>query len=73
MPTVFRAYLRHLFLSHEMLGVRLNTVHNLWYYGSLMNGLRQAISANRFDDYRKDFYRRRECDTREALIQDVTT
>src|SRR5690606_24689438 len=29
-----RAYLRHLFLSHEMLGVRLNTLHNLWYYGS---------------------------------------
>jgi queuine tRNA-ribosyltransferase len=68
-----RAYLRHLFLSHEMLGVRLNTVHNLWYYGSLMKGLRQAISANQFDDYRKDFYRRRECDTRETLIQDVTT
>ncbi|WP_342346499.1 tRNA guanosine(34) transglycosylase Tgt [uncultured Nitrospira sp.] len=68
-----RAYLRHLFLSHEMLGVRLNTVHNLWYYGSLMKGLRQAISANQFDDYRKDFYRRRECDPSETLIQDVTT
>ncbi|HNP59870.1 MAG TPA: tRNA guanosine(34) transglycosylase Tgt [Nitrospirales bacterium] len=68
-----RAYLRHLFLSHEMLGVRLNTVHNLWYYGSLMKELRQAISANRFDDYRRDFYRRRECDPSETLIQDVTT
>lgn len=68
-----RAYLRHLFLSHEMLGVRLNTVHNLWYYGSLMKGLREAISANQFDDYRKDFYRRRERDTSETLIQEVTT
>lgn len=68
-----RAYLRHLFLSHEMLGVRLNTVHNLWYYGSLMKGIRQAISANQFDDYRRDFYRRRECDQSETLIQDVTT
>jgi len=68
-----RAYLRHLFLSHEMLGVRLNTVHNLWYYSSLMKGLRQAISANQFDDYRRDFYRRRECDPSEMLIQDVTT
>ena len=68
-----RAYLRHLFLSHEMLGVRLNTIHNLWYYGSLMKGLRQAISANQFDDYRKDFYRRRECDTSETLIQEVST
>lgn len=68
-----RAYLRHLFLSHEMLGVRLNTIHNLWYYGSLMKGLRQAISANQFDDYRKDFYRRRESDTSETLIQEVST
>ena len=68
-----RAYLRHLFLSHEMLGVRLNTIHNLWYYGSLMKGLRQAISANQFDDYRRDFYRRRERDTSETLIQEVST
>lgn len=68
-----RAYLRHLFLSHEMLGVRLNTIHNLWYYGSLMNGLRQAISANQFDDYRKDFYRRLESDTSATLIQEVST
>jgi len=68
-----RAYLRHLFLSHEMLGVRLNTVHNLWYYGSLMKGLRQAIKENQFDAYQENFYRRRECDTSETLIQEVTT
>ncbi len=68
-----RAYLRHLFLSHEMLGVRLNTVHNLWYYGSLMKGLRQAIKENQFEAYQEDFYRRRECDTSETLIQEVTT
>jgi queuine tRNA-ribosyltransferase len=68
-----RAYLRHLFLSHEMLGVRLNTVHNLWYYGSLMKELRQAIRENQFDAYQKNFYRRRECDTSETLIQEVTT
>ncbi|MDR4482009.1 MAG: tRNA guanosine(34) transglycosylase Tgt [Nitrospirales bacterium] len=68
-----RAYLRHLFLSHEMLGVRLNTVHNLWYYGSLMKGLREAISANQFDAYRTDFYRRRESDLGETSIHEVTT
>jgi len=68
-----RAYLRHLFLSHEMLGVRLNTIHNLWYYGSLMRGLRQAIRGNQFEVYRKEFYRRRECDTSDSLIQEVTT
>ncbi|MDH5564146.1 MAG: tRNA guanosine(34) transglycosylase Tgt [Nitrospirota bacterium] len=64
-----RAYLRHLFISQEMLGVRLNTVHNLWYYGRLMSELRQAIRQNRFEEYRKDFYRRRESDASEALVQ----
>ena len=64
-----RAYLRHLYISQEMLGVRLNTVHNLWYYGRLMSELRQAIRQNRFEEYRKDFYRRRESDASEALVQ----
>jgi len=66
-----RAYLRHLFISREMLGVRLNTVHNLWYYGRLMRELRQAISQNRFEEYRNDFYRRREPDASETLVQDT--
>ena len=54
-----RAYLRHLFVANEMLGVRLNTIHNLWYYGSLMQGLRQAIREDRFAEFRSEFYRRR--------------
>ncbi len=66
-----RAYLRHLFKSNEMLGVRLNTVHNLWYYGKFMAGLRQAIRQNRFEEYRKDFYQRREPDASDLLGQDM--
>ena len=66
-----RAYLRHLFISREMLGVRLNTVHNLWYYGRLMRELRQAVRQNRFEEYRNDFYRRREPDASERLVQDT--
>ncbi len=66
-----RAYLRHLFISREMLGVRLNTIHNLWYYGQLMAELRQAIRGNRFEDYRKDFYRRREPVDAEPFPQDA--
>jgi len=66
-----RAYLRHLFISREMLGVRLNTVHNLWYYGRLMRELRQAVRQNRFEEYRNDFYRRREPDASETLVQDM--
>jgi queuine tRNA-ribosyltransferase len=65
-----RAYLRHLFISREMLGVRLNTVHNLWYYGRLMRELRQAVSQNRFEEYRNNFYRRREPEASETLVHD---
>ncbi len=38
-----RAYLRHLFLSGEILSIRLNTIHNLHFYLSLMKKLRQDI------------------------------
>lgn len=68
-----RAYLRHLFLSQEMLGVRLNTIHNLWYYGTLMSEIRQAIRTDSFPDYRERFYRIRGSDPRETFEQEVTT
>jgi queuine tRNA-ribosyltransferase len=42
-----RAYLHHLQKVNEMLGARLNTLHNLHYYQELMRGLRGAIAAGR--------------------------
>jgi queuine tRNA-ribosyltransferase len=42
-----RAYLRHLFQAGEILGARLNSLHNLHFYHRLMAGLRQAIRENR--------------------------
>jgi len=42
-----RAYLRHLFTTREILGYRLNTIHNLFYYMEFMALIRQAISENR--------------------------
>ncbi len=57
-----RAYLRHLYLSNEMLGVRLNTIHNLWYYRELMATMRSAIQAGAFLAFRQRFYeQRRDC------------
>jgi queuine tRNA-ribosyltransferase len=44
-----RAYLHHLQKTNEMLGARLNTLHNLHYYQELMKGLRDAIEENRFE------------------------
>jgi queuine tRNA-ribosyltransferase len=43
-----RAYLRHLYVSDEILGLRLNTIHNLHYYETLMREARAAIEAGTF-------------------------
>lgn len=51
-----RAYLRHLHLSREVLGLRLNTIHNIAYYESLMKQMRAAIVAGTWDDFRNAFY-----------------
>ena len=55
-----RAYLRHLYQSGEILSSVLNTYHNVHYYLKLMEGARQAIASGTFQDYKKDFYRRRQ-------------
>ena len=54
-----RAYLRHLHSTNEILGARLNTIHNLYYYQFLMKGLREAIRAGRLAAYVDEFYARR--------------
>lgn len=50
-----RAYLHHLQRVNEILGARLNTIHNLYYYLELMRGLRNAISVGRFADFVGEF------------------
>lgn len=50
-----RAYLRHLFLSREILASRLNTIHNVAYYQSLMAAMRRAIAERRFESFREGF------------------
>ncbi|GIX45720.1 MAG: hypothetical protein KatS3mg130_2128 [Candidatus Sumerlaea sp.] len=44
-----RAYLRHLMMSNEILGSRLATWHNLYYFVDLMRAIRQAIRENRLE------------------------
>ncbi|SEK82252.1 tRNA-guanine transglycosylase [Pseudoxanthomonas sp. GM95] len=51
-----RSYLRHLDRCNEMLGPMLGTLHNLWYYQSLMAQMRAAIEQGRFQAFRADFY-----------------
>ncbi|MEQ2356403.1 tRNA guanosine(34) transglycosylase Tgt [Pseudoalteromonas piscicida] len=54
-----RAYLHHLDKCNEILGARLNTIHNLRYYQRLMEGMRNALSEGTFDEFVEDFYARR--------------
>ena len=54
-----RAYLRHLDKCKEILGARLNTIHNLHYYQNLMQGLRESIAEQTLDQFTCDFYHRR--------------
>lgn len=50
-----RGYLRHLFVSREILAARLNTLHNLTYYLRLMATVRQAIGDGRIEELRQRF------------------
>jgi queuine tRNA-ribosyltransferase len=50
-----RAYLRHLDRCNEILGSRLNTIHNLHYYIGLMSSLRNAIRAGSLGSWAGQF------------------
>ena len=50
-----RAYLRHLFVSGEMLAMRLAVMHNLYFYNQLMARIRQALDEGRFEDFRRQY------------------
>lgn len=51
-----RAYLHHLFKIGEILGSRLNTIHNLYYYLALMAEIRNAISNGKFKEFVTKFH-----------------
>ncbi|MFH1338248.1 MAG: tRNA guanosine(34) transglycosylase Tgt [Candidatus Omnitrophota bacterium] len=50
-----RAYLRHLFNSDEILGLRLVSLHNVHFYLKLMRNIREAIQQDRFVEFKKEF------------------
>jgi queuine tRNA-ribosyltransferase len=51
-----RSYLHHLDKCNEILGARLNTVHNLRYYQRIMQGLRDAIADKKLEEFVAIFY-----------------
>jgi queuine tRNA-ribosyltransferase len=54
-----RAYLRHLYMARELLGYRLNTIHNLHHYAHLMAQMRAAIESGEFESFKRAFIGRR--------------
>jgi queuine tRNA-ribosyltransferase len=54
-----RGYLHHLYRVGEILGARLNTIHNLYYYQQIMREMRSAIEQGQFSDWQANFHRKR--------------
>lgn len=50
-----RAYLRHLLNADEILGVRLTTIHNLFFWQKMMKAIREALAKGYFEEYVADF------------------
>lgn len=48
-----RAYLRHMFLTKEILSMRLNTLHNLYFYLNFFRNMRSAITNGRFKEFKE--------------------
>jgi queuine tRNA-ribosyltransferase len=55
-----RAYLRHLYMTRELLAYRLHTIHNIYHFVNFIKQLRQAILDDTFKSFREDFYRKLE-------------
>jgi len=55
-----KAYLCHLYRAREITYFRLGTIHNLYYYLNLMKEMREAITNSTFQEFKKEFYRKRD-------------
>ena len=50
-----RAYLRHLFKANELLAMRLAVMHNLYFYNTLMERIRDALEGGTFEEFRRTY------------------
>ncbi len=50
-----KAYIRHLFKSKEVLGLRLAVTHNLYFYNTLMEKIREALDNGTFDEFKSKY------------------
>jgi len=54
-----RAYIRHLFNTDEILGLKLVSLHNIHFYAKLMDNIRSAIKTGKFKSFKEEYLRRR--------------
>lgn len=52
-----RAYIRHLFQTNEILGLRLASIHNIYFLLKLMENIRESIENDSFLEFKDDFYK----------------
>ena len=50
-----KAYIRHLFKAKEMLAMRLCVVHNLYFYNTLMEKIRDALDNGTFEEFKNKY------------------
>ena len=50
-----RAYIRHLFKAEEMLAMRFSVMHNLYFYNSLMQNIRDNLDAGTYEQFRREY------------------
>ena len=53
--TFSKAYLRHLYVSQELLAFRLNSLHNLTYFLNMVKGARKAILEGRYAEFKAEY------------------
>jgi queuine tRNA-ribosyltransferase len=53
--TFSKAYLRHLYVSQELLAFRLNSLHNLTYFLNMVRGARKAILEGRYAEFKAEY------------------
>lgn len=53
-----RAYIRHLLKTNEILGIRLTTIHNLYFIFKLMNDIREAVRHGRLKQFKEEFLKK---------------
>lgn len=54
LPYIQQSYIRHLLKAKEMLGMRLCVLHNLYFYNTMMEEIRDAIDAGNYQNYKAE-------------------